>query len=289
MFQRMNCFLFVDWKREGTEAFPSYLYGKEFLEMNYEELYASLQEEEKILKEKLALMQKLNKNMVKETDSGDLKGLSKDISAMIEANLQQEAALQELKNKVDGFDAQAYFENGDFAEQMLACCGELHVDVRGEYPVYEMFPYRVRIDAENQEIYLDRKKVQCMRPKSFVQNVKAGQDKLMKAAFNEQSFVNELADAYDLAVLKLKKSPEADIYLTSLYKFLAPMSRFRKEYDQQSFSFDIARLYAASGVEKTKNGRRYQFGPSRNNNKALRILDSEGREQFLATIRFFEE
>ena len=108
----------------------------------------------------------------------------------------------------------------------------------------------------------------------------------MKASFNAQAFVNELADAYDLAVLKLKKAPDADIYLTSLYKFLAPMGRFRKEYDQQSFAFDIARLYA-SDVETTKNGRCFQFGPSRNNNKALRILDSEGHEQFLATIRFY--
>lgn len=257
--------------------------------MNYEELYDSLQEEEKLLKEKLAVMQRLNKNMIKETESGDLKGLVKDISAMMEANSQQAAALQEIKNKVDAFDAQAYFENGDFAEQMLACCSEMNVDVRGDYPVYEMFPYRVRIDTENQDIYVDRKKIQCMRPRSFVQNVKAGQDRLMKASFNAQGFLNELADAYDLAALKLKKAPDADIYLTSLYKFLAPMSRFRKEYDQQSFSFDIARLYASSDVETTKSGRHYQFGPSRNNNKALRILDAEGREQFLATIRFFDE
>lgn len=257
--------------------------------MNYEELYISLQEEEKILKEKLAVMQKLNKSILKETEDGDLKGLAKDIHAMFEANLLQASALTELKNKVNDFDARGYFENGDFAEQMLACCSEMNVDVRGEYPVYEMFPYKVRIDADNQDVYLDRKKVQCMRPKSFVQTVKTGQGRLMKASFNAQSFLNELADAYDLALLKMKKAPESDIYLTNLYKFLAPMSRFRKEYDQQSFAFDIARLYAATDVETTKNGRCFQFGPSRNNNKALRILDAEGREQFLATIRFFEE
>lgn len=257
--------------------------------MNYEELYVSLQEKEKTLKEKLSAMQRLNKNLMKETENGDLKGFAKDISTMIEINLLQASLLQELKETIEAFDAKAYFENGDFAKQMLEYCKESQVDVRGEFPVYEMFPYKVRIDTDNQDIYLDRKKVPCMRPQSFVQTVKAGRDKLMKAGFNAQSFLNELADAYDLAVLKLKKAPEADIYLTSLYKFLAPMSRFRKDYDQQSFSFDIARLYAASDVELTKNGRRYQFGPSRNNNKALRILDSEGREQFLATIRFFAE
>ena len=65
------------------------------------------------------------------------------------------------------------------------------------------------------------------------------------------------------------------------------MSRFRKDYDQQSFAFDLSRLYA-SGIDETKNGRKFQFGPSRLNNKAIRILDQNGQEVFLATIRFFE-
>lgn len=256
--------------------------------MDYEVLYGQLQELEKQLKDKLALMQRLSKNVTKETEGGDLKGLSKDLGTLMEANRQQAALLQELTACVEGFDTQAYLEGGDFAGQMLDYCRELSIDVRGEYPVYEMFPYRVRFDTENQEIYLDRKKVQCMRPKSFVETVKAGQERLAKVNFNAQSFVNELADAYDLAVMKQKKVPDADIYLTSLYKFLAPMGRFRKDYDIQSFSFDVARLYT-SGLETVKGGRRFQFGPSRDGKKALRILDSEGKEQFLATIRFFDD
>lgn len=109
----------------------------------------------------------------------------------------------------------------------------------------------------------------------------------MKAPFNAASFAAELAEAYDLAILKLHKNPESDIYLQSLYKFLAPMSRYRKDYDQQSYAFDLARLYACRSLE-LKDGRRFQFGPSRKAAKALRILDQDGNEQFLATIRFFK-
>ena len=65
------------------------------------------------------------------------------------------------------------------------------------------------------------------------------------------------------------------------------MSRFRKDYDQQSFAFDLARLYG-SDLEAAKDGRKLQFGPSRNIGRAIRILDKEGNEQYLATIRFFE-
>ena len=149
-----------------------------------------------------------------------------------------------------------------------------------------MFPYRVKVDTENQDVYIDRKKVSCMRPLSLVNTIKAGQEKLNKASFNALSFATELAAAYDLVVLKSGKQAGADMYLQNIYKMMTPMSRARKEYDQQSFAFDIARLYAAE-IEEIKDGRRFQFGPSRNNNKAIRILDQQGREQFLATIRFF--
>lgn len=255
--------------------------------MNYEEFYLDMQQKEKSVKDRLSGVQKLFKAISREAENGDMKNLTQDLDSMAEAAQTLLDALKEMKDTVSGFDTKTYFESGEFAEQMLEACHEKGVDVRGESPVYEMFPYRVRLDMENQDIYLDRKKVQCARPQKFVETVKSGQEKLNKASFNALTFVSELSDAYDLAVLKLNKRPESDIYLTSLYKFLAPMSRFRKDYDQQSFAFDLARLYA-SETEETKSGRKFQFGPSRNNNKAIRILDKDGQEQFLATIRFYE-
>lgn len=76
--------------------------------------------------------------------------------------------------------------------------------------------------------------------------------------------------------------------MSSLYKFLAPMGRFRREYDQQSFAFDLAKLYN-SDEDTPKKGRRFQFGPSRDGRKSIRILDKDGKEQYLATICFFHE
>lgn len=256
--------------------------------MNYEEFYQEMQPQEKSLKDSIASLTKLHKAILKETDSGDMKSLARDLSAMAQAVSILSSTLEDAKSTVESFDTKAYFESGAFAEQMLDICQEKDVDVRGEFPVYEMFPYRVKLDTENQDIYLDRKRIQCMRPRSFVDTVKKGQEKLNKASFNALTFAGELADAYDLAALKLKKQPGADIYLSSLYKFLAPMGRFRRDYDQQSFAFDLARLYS-SDIEETKAGRRFQFGPSRNNKKAFRILDKEGQEQYLATICFYNE
>lgn len=254
--------------------------------MDYEELYSQYQVLEKELKEKMNAAQKLYKIIAKEMEGGDLKSFRRDIGLFETAAAEESRILNQMKELEAGFDSRAYFEDGEFVTQMLEACGELDVDVKGEFPVYEMFPYKVKVDGENQDLYLDRKKVQCMRPASFARQVKAGQDKLMKASFNAMSFANELADVYDLALLKLKKQPEADVYLVNLYKFLAPMGRFRRDYDQQSYAFDLARLYA-SGIKEVKDGRHIQFGPSRVGNKAIRILDGEGREEYLATIRFF--
>lgn len=255
--------------------------------MNYEELNGELQILEKKMKDSVAAAQKLYRAAVKDTEAGDLKSLIKDLDSFAELLTVQSETVKSLKEKAEGFDSRHYFENGEFAEQMLELCREKEIDVTGEYPVYEMFPYRVKIDTENQDVYVDRKKVPCMRPASLVNIIKTGQEKLNRASFNAASFANELAAAYDLAVMKAKKQADADIYLANLYKMLAPMSRTRKEYDQQSFAFDLARLYAAD-LEAIKDGRKIQFGPSRNNNKAIRILDQEGKEQFLATIRFYK-
>ena len=256
--------------------------------MNYEELYGSLQNLEKELKDKQSAAQKQYKNAVKNTEAGDIKSLSKNLETLAALLSEQESIVENLKRDVEGFDAEHYFESGDFAGQLLEICREKGIDVQGEYPSYEMFPYKVKIDAENQDVYVDKKRIPCVRPAELAKQIKLGQDKLNKASFNAQSFLNELAEAYDLLTVKGKKAPSADLYLTDLYKLMVPMARSRKEYDIQSFAFDLARLYA-SEIKTTKDGRFYQFGPSRKSSKVVRILDSEGKELFLSTIRFYED
>lgn len=259
---------------------------------DYEELLKQVLPAEKDLKDKIGSLQRLFKSLSKNFDNGDLKSWTRDIGAMHSLLQEQEALLVTMKEQVDDFGIRAYVEEGDFAQQMLGYCERLGVDVKGDFPNYEMFPFRVRVDAENLDLYLDRKRVQCLRPLAFVQTVKTNRDKMLRVSFDPSSFIKELAAAYDLALLKQNQGKTqatmpGDIYLKSLYNFLTPMRRFRRDYDQQSFAFDLARLYA-SGLHETDDGRQFQFGPSRNINKAIRILDQEGREQYLATIRFFQ-
>lgn len=272
-----------------TEENPKFINVRTEMKMNYEELYRQLQTTEKGITDRLLSAKKQNNTVGKDTESGDIKTLLKDVQLLSETVGQLSEALTELRSQISAFDTRTYFESGEFEAQMLDLCRENEIDVHAEAPVYEMFPYRVRVDAENQDLYLDRKKVQCMRPASFVSMVKAGQTKLNKVSFNPAAFSAELADAYDVALLKSGKKVGTDIYLQSLYKLMTPMSRSRKEYDQQSFAFDLARLYEdyLSGKAETKTGRQFQFGPARNSGKSIRILDRSGKEYYLTTICFY--
>lgn len=258
--------------------------------MNYEELYSELSSVEMQLKTGIKNMKKADDNIAKNAVSGDLKALRKNIEALTQMLNDSRKTLEELQEIAGSFDEKVYFESGDFTRQLLEICREKGVDVTGEFPVYEMFPYRVRIDAENQDLYMNRKKIACMRPSSFAAMVKAGQEKLSKVKFNSDTFEKELAYGYDLALLKQGKRPGTDIYLKNIYKFLVPMSRSKREYDEQSFAYDLARLYSlyCEGHQETKDGRKFQFGPSRENGKALRILDQNGKERYLTTICFYE-
>jgi hypothetical protein len=152
----------------------------------------------------------------------------------------------------------------------------------------------LKIDAQNEELLINKRKAAGLRPRAIVGALEKERDRLLSMPFNPVKYAAELAAAYDLALLDAAKgkkyNPEGDVYLKTIYRFLTPMSRFRREYDMQSYAFDLARLYAASAEsDEAGDGRRFQFGPSRDNNKAIRIIDAVGNEQFLVTIRFFSE
>jgi hypothetical protein len=254
--------------------------------MNYEELLSQAKMIDKELTERMKAQQKLEKGLQNSMEAGDLKSWLRDTELLLTASEDSTALVARMRELASGFDAKAYVESGNFADEFVGYCESADLDVKGEFPVYEVFPYRVRMDTETLDFYVDRKKVQCLSPRVFARSLKASRDKLMKVSFNALAFAGELADAYDTALLRQKKEPEADCYLSVLYQYLAPMSRSRRDYDKQSYAFDLARLYS-SGLEETKDGRRFQFGPTRNNAKAIRILDAEGAERFLATVRFF--
>ena len=155
--------------------------------------------------------------------------------------------------------------------------------------MYEMFPYKVRIVGDEEhaaEVYINRKKVPSFRPSYIAETIRADREKLLRANFNAQSFMTELAEAYETACLRSGVRVGSTQKLDKVYKTMVPMARARKEYDKQAFAFDLARLYeAGTDAWISKGGKRYYFGTSRDGKSGFRVLSSSGVESFINTMK----
>ncbi|MDR1088604.1 MAG: hypothetical protein LBL23_04975 [Coriobacteriales bacterium] len=260
--------------------------------MDFESFHDECTDTAEKLRAGIALQQRLQRRIGKSIENGDVRGAEKDIAAIAAAAEEMALNIGTLADAVTGFDAATYLASGDFAEQLVEECDKRGIDIVGEGNSYEIFPYRLKIDPSNEDVLINGRKAPGLRPAAIANMLEAGKAKLLSASFNAVQFAAELAAAYDLAIIATAKGKkpvmDADVYLSTLYKYLTPMRRFRRDYDARAFAFDLARLYSAEDVVLA-DGRRIQFGPSRNNNRAIRILDAYGSELFIATVRFFTD
>lgn len=257
--------------------------------MNYEELYLELQPAEKSLKDAASAINRSQRAIQKNTETGNLAEIEKILQTLSDAVKQCTQSMEAISAAVEAFDTQEYFSSGEFSRQMLEACAQKGVDARGEMGVYEMFPYKVRVSGDDEhaaEIYINRKKLPTYRPSYVADTLAAGREKLFRASFNAASFMNELAEAYDTACLKSKGRYGNDLSLDKIYKALAPTARARKDYDKQAYAFDLARVYE-KGTDAwiTKKGQKYIFGTSRDGKTGIRVLSSSGAESYIATFR----
>lgn len=259
------------------------------MQMNYEELYLILTAQERDLRDSIKSADKYVKQSIKNTESGNLAEMKKAVQQLAEASQRLQEQSARLGESLSNFDTKEYFVSGDFTRQLLEACEKAGIDVKGEKGVYEMFPYKIRIigDEEHpEEVWMNRKKLPSYRPAFVAATVKEGQQKLYRANFNEESFMSELAEAYDMTCLKSGARIGSSQTLTKIYKTLTPMARSRKEYDMQAFAFDLARLYEKWPESwTTKGGRTFVFGTSREGKNAIRVLSSAGVETFITTIK----
>ncbi len=257
--------------------------------MNYEELYEALKDVEKNLDTAVKSAVKESKNIAKGTESGELKNVDKAVASLQTAVTKQQEFLNEVKVKLESFDRKAYFSDGDFEQQLVLEAEKKNIDVLKKGPgIYEMFPNKVTIYPESQEVGIDKKRTASLRPSIVAEAVAAAQVKLRSGSFNEQRFLDELENAYDLVILKKNpKKRDASVKLTDVYKMLVPMGRLKNAYDAQMFAFDLGRLYA-SGVTSAKDGRVMELVPARNNSEGIRVVNENGAEEYFVQISFHE-
>jgi hypothetical protein len=259
------------------------------MKLDYEQFFAEALTHFKDLKEKTDIQSKTVKRVEKCICDGNINALPRLYTVLRETAKMREEALDRMEALTRSFDGHEYISSGDFSAQMIDYCKQLGVDVQGSFPVYDMFPCKVTINVETQDVLVDRKRFQCLRPQKLVNDIKMEITKMSKASFNASLFAKELAAAYDLAIVKASKKKSlnvnASIYALELYDIMTPMRRHKKEYTKNNFAFDLARLYAEENIT-LDDGRMLRFDTVRDMRKSIRILDRNGLEQFITTIRY---
>ncbi|MGN0905705.1 MAG: hypothetical protein ACI4NM_01035 [Bullifex sp.] len=261
--------------------------------MNYEEFLESFRSVSKSVKDAAAKAAAIEKKMSRNAENGDYRSLEKDITSLENTALTLSDAAKELSSCISSFDSKGYFTSGDFTSELVGLLRSKGLDVLENNPSYEVFPTRIRIGAEEQEVIIGKKKTPTMRPAVAADTAAAIVAKLNSASFNASGFAQDLENAYLSCILAENEKAGAKkftwgahISLLNCYKAMTPLSRSRKEYDETAFAFDLARLYReyAAGTLETKSGKRISFGTARG--KAVRILDAYGQEQLLSSVSF---
>ena len=262
--------------------------------MDYREMLTSLDEVKKTLTVLVDDSRKEYATVKKGLELGDLKTADKKVQELEETMEEARASLTALKEGMAAFDRADYVASGAFKRQIVEECRKAKLDVKeGEGLTLEIFPNKLSINPETQEVTVDKKKSYCLNPSVLVETIRKTQEKLAASNFNEERFLKELSTAYEQHIAiessrKGKKVNRSFVKLTDLYKLLAPTARAKKDYDMQSYAYDLSRLFNAGNV-LTKDGYALEWDTSRNLDKgAIRILDGAGNENYLKSLRFTE-
>ncbi|MCL5057321.1 MAG: hypothetical protein M1130_04850 [Actinobacteria bacterium] len=196
----------------------------------------------------------------------------------------------DLLKTVPAFEVRTYLLE-EFHPAFMAALEEEGLAVEADYPVYEVFPVKIRVLPDRGAVQVDDKIVRCLRPKMLVQYLKRIIKKLNAGSFDGKKFLLSLSRAYDLLLYKFMvdkeiRLNEQEVLLKDVYNVLTPLPQHRQEYSLQRFAFDLHRLLR-DDCTLTPDGRQLWLGNVRNRSKAVVVPDAQGRPQRYGVIKFY--
>jgi len=205
------------------------------------------------------------------------------------AALRVEEPLGVMQQALNAFDVRAYLEN-DFAAEFAAACEEAGIPLEGRFPNYTVFPFPVRVDVETMSVVINRTRTGALRPSALAAAINAERDRLERSAFNVEDFLGALFRMWERLNMEagarhgiVVRQP---VSLKKVYQELLPFRRWRRDYPETFFAFDVQRLLS-SGLPEY-NGYRCELGRGRGGSGALRLVDRQGQERLIATVNFVE-
>ena len=223
---------------------------------------------------------------------GELESLTQALERYQELLMRQNEWVRQLKESAPAFNVQEYLQE-QFHKGFLEALAEEELPVEANYPVYEIFPFKVRVVPEQGLVKINDKIKRTLRPKALARYLKQEIRRLNSLPFNGPRFLHALARAYDtkihiLTVTHKIELNEQEVLLKEIYNLLTPLPHQKKEYPLQMFAFDLHRLLK-DNCTLTGDGRRLWIGNVRKNQQAMLILNAQGVPQRYGVIKFFRE
>jgi len=252
----------------------------------------TLQEDFKNLENTHRNMMNAVKRVKAAVAAGNLDALKQALVRYGELVDRQKEVLQGFQEKLPSFDLPSFLGE-NFHQSFLAALDEQDLAVEEAYPVYEVLPFKIRVQPDKEMVTINEKTVRDLRPGVLARRLKREIERLQAASFDAGRFLAVLAAAYDLEMAKnfAEKKIEAneqEVLLRDIYKILTPLPQQKRAYPLQLFAFDLHRVQR-SGQKTAPDGRRLVLGSVRDPRRALVILDARGQPERLGTLKFYRE
>lgn len=172
---------------------------------------------------------------------------------------------------------------------------DLGVPLAGEFPNYDLPPFKLSISLENFEarLSLGRKneRTSSLNPQELAKWVSLRYKKISGRKFNLPAFLKDMLEAYSVSNrLNYREKDTAwgrAVPLNDIYELLTLKQTSRQDYPKQFFMYDLGLLKEQSTISYGEY--RFELGFARNQSKSILIVDSLGRESRISSLTIYKE
>lgn len=245
------------------------------------------------------------KGMAENVKRGNIKqaALNREKSEALIATLKDEwqAILPDLEHVETSM--REVLMHDDYIVALEAALADLEVPVSGEFPSYTLPPFTFNVNRENLEarLTLGRKNERTgdLDPTVLAAWVAVRYKKMQARRFKAEAFMKDLYAGYQMglwqhfpqemqrALAKKETLSGLAVPMTTIYQLLTLKRTARSDYPLPFFVYDLG-LFKESGIF-SDGKHRFELGFARRQEKALLIVDSQGRESHISSLTVYEE
>ena len=184
----------------------------------------------------------------------------------------------------------AYVQSAEYQQAVSEALQGEGIPLQGDFPQYEFPPFKLVIGVADMEVKLSmgkkQEKTTMMHPKPLAAWVGRHYQAVVGKKLDVTTLMRDLLNAYKFANKAAYR--EGDVLwgravgLDVIYDLLTLKKSFRQEYPKPLFVFQLGQL--KEQFDLTLDEYRFELGYARNQEKAMVLVDSKGRESRMSSL-----